>query len=293
MALRLSHANPSLEFEAECGQWVLSRPGSLFLAVKPLKALHVEEGLLEVICEEAWCTKDVGFDKDGHHSNRERQLANERVYVQERLLNDQSLQRGQDLRQEFALCMPAVAPPSYQGELCRIQWKIRLTIRRRFGHKETQDFPIIVLQPANGHFPVLQASTTSNFPETCVLRLVLDAPKVLSGRTVTGVLSIEPQKSFNAAGVRVELLRHERVAGKQGSVQHHIEDRILLAGPEVFNIHVGREYPFTLQVPEAVKPSYHTPRTSAYWEISALISRQRRPEIRISAQVDVYSAPGP
>lgn len=182
------------------------------------------------------------------------------------------------------------APPSYEGELVGVAWKVRARLYLRRARDVVREVNVTVLSPAAGR------PTDGDEPERsgagCNLSFEgLSGRRARPGQELAGTLLVAPREGFDARGVRVELVRRERVPHGAGNTRELVETTTPVEGPIRFLAGETREYRFGLTVPHEALPSLETGSSSVRWLLRAVVDRPLRPDDTLGQELHVYNGP--
>lgn len=205
------------------------------------------------------------------------------------------------------LRLPAQAMPTVKGKHARITWQLSASVhtradwlpggagmlgqlaRARAGHC-TQELVIFARPDAaavgGAELPAHPHNTREH--RNVHLRLELDTGLVSNGGTVAGTLSVQPQASFRAREMRVELLRWERSGSKQARI---IEASEVLQRPAVLLAGEATDWAFRLQAPQRLMPSVLGQHTFVGWQVRAVVARRMLPNLTVAQLLQVYTSP--
>jgi hypothetical protein len=109
-----------------------------------------------------------------------------------------------------------------------------------------------------------------------------------SGETITGRLIVNPQKSFDATEVRVELEQTELVPVDRGNQKVNAL-KLKLAGKTRIEAGQPLSFPFQLTVPQPCSPSGSTMNWSVTWKLKGILARFMRKDTSVEQELRVFS----
>ena len=203
--------------------------------------------------------------------------------------------------------VPLSAPPTVKGKHARITWELAASVETRaewmpgnegllggLAHtragRDSQELVVFARPSASaigGEMLPERPQVTREY-RPAHLQMELDTGLVSNGGVVTGILTVQPQSSFGAREIRVELSRWERCGNKQARV---VEARQLLQRPASLSAGETCQWPFRLRVPERLMPSVLAQHTFVGWQVSGVVVRGLRPNLKISQLIQVYTSP--
>ncbi len=218
-----------------------------------------------------------------------------------------TLEPGIAYRYPVRLRVPLSAPPTVKGKHARITWELAASVETRAdwvpggdgllgslaqvraGH-DSQELVVF----ASRNAAALGGESLPDHPNTARehrrVRLQLDLATglVSNGGQIEGNLTVQPNRSFGAREIRVELSRWERSGNKQARV---IEDRQVLQRPGVLVGGETTEWAFRLTVPDRLMPSTLARHTFVGWQVRGVVARRLLPNLNVAQLIQVYTSP--
>ena len=218
-----------------------------------------------------------------------------------------SMEPGIEYRYPVQLRLPAAAPPTVKCKHAHITWELSAHIETRAdwmpgGEGLLADLTqvrvgqcaqelVVFAHPsaaAVGGEELPAHPSAARQHRHVRMALELETGLVSNGGMVAGSLSVQPQASFGATELRVELMRWERSGNKQARV---IEDREVLQRPATLVGGESTEWAFKLRVPERLMPSVLAQHSFVGWQVRAVIARRFRPDLNVTQLIQVYTSP--
>ena len=249
------------------------------------KDVDIEEGRLELVYENEYEYRST----TGTGSNRSTSTYTATARVVEdhvRFVEASALTAGTSYDQTESLTLPDDAPPSGEGKITKVRWKVVATLARHHARDIHGEARLTVLSPAGGEVDAPETETRGD----CEFAFRLDRTSFGPGDTVNGVLVANPLQACEMNEVRVELVRHEDVPRDDGNQEDVTETDVTLDGGVSLSLGAPREWPFQLRLPETVVPCLETPQSSVTWLLKGIGSRRMRPDYRVTQPVDVHTA---
>jgi len=117
---------------------------------------------------------------------------------------------------------------------------------------------------------------------------VLPKAEFASGETITGQLSITPQKNFDASELRLELVCSETVHYEMG-MSKDILFKTRLAGKTKLEAGVPLSVPFQVNVPAPCPPSYACDLFNNTWKLRGVLARTLRKDTIVESDLNIYT----
>ena len=186
-----------------------------------------------------------------------------------------------------SLTIPATAPPSAEGEITKVRWKVMATLARPRARDVHGEARLTVLSRAEAAVDAPEVETRDDVE----LSFRLDREHFGPGDTVQGTLVATPLQACQAGEVRVELVRHEDVPRDDGNTKDVKEGEAILESDVRLSLGAPHEWPFQLQLPAVVVPCLRTERSRVTWLLKGIGSRRLRRDYRITHPIDVHTVP--
>jgi hypothetical protein len=213
------------------------------------------------------------------------------------------LRSGGRLALPFTLAVPIDDPGTVAASLIQIQWAVR--VRMQLNGTQPKEFtrPIVVLsrEPDRDAVP-------DEPPEAADRGLValsftsLSSRRLVSGATITGMLSLDPRRSGAARGLRVDLVLRERVhrgpwvgadPTRNPADQAREADTVIARQTVAHRIEIDPNapiaLPFQLRAPRRLPcASLSTEQFNVSWILRGVADRALRPDPYV--EIELYGA---
>ncbi len=200
--------------------------------------------------------------------------------VETTLAGEGVLAAGEEVRWEWSFHVPDLGPATFEGEVLRCDWELRVTIDRPMARDAELRLPIRVAQPtALLRAGVLDIGQYGLFEEAPVnvdahpAQVRLEPVPLCVSQPFHGTVTIETGEPVAVQDVRLELRVHARVTrsgGKEEEVciaQGHLQaDGSLFGGPLAV-------HPFSADPPGAWLPTVDLPHGLARAEFHVILAR--------------------
>ena len=250
------------------------------------KDLEIEEGRLELVCENEYTYRHrVG---SGSTRRTKSSTTTDRVVADtERFLEAGDIAADTPYDATASLTIPPTAPPSAEGEITKVRWRVAATLARPRALDVHGEATLTVLSPAGATLDAPEVETRDDLE----LSFRLDREHFGPGDTVQGTLVATPLQACRMSEVRVELVRREHVPRNEGNTKDVQEGEAILESDLRLSLGAPHEWPFQLQLPTAVVPCLQTEHSRVTWLLKGIGSRRLRRDYRITQPIDVHSAP--
>jgi hypothetical protein len=253
------------------------------------KDLQIEEGRVELVYENEYTyreeTRPVGSSSASTTSYTT--TTDRRIVDAVRFLEADAIAADTPHETTESLTIPATAPPSGEGEITKVRWKVEATLARPRARDVHGKASLTVLsQPAAG----LEAPEVETRDDV-ELSFRLDREHFGPGDVVHGTLVATPLQACEANEVRVELVRYENVPRNEGNTEHVKEGEAILESAVRLSLGAQREWPFQLQLPAVVVPSLQTEHSRVTWLLKGIGSRRLHRDYQVTQPIDVHTAP--
>ena len=250
------------------------------------KDLEIEEGRLELVCENEYTYRHrVG---SGSTRRTKSSTTTDRVVADtERFLEAGDIAADTPYDATASLTIPPTAPPSAEGEITKVRWRVAATLARPRALDVHGEAPLTVLSPAGATLDAPEVETRDDLE----LSFRLDREHFGPGDTVQGTLVATPLQACRMSEVRVELVRREHVPRNEGNTKDVQEGEAILESDVRLSLGAPHEWPFQLQLPAAVVPCLQTEHSRVTWLLKGIGSRRLRRDYRITQPIDVHTAP--
>jgi hypothetical protein len=249
------------------------------------KDLEIQEGRLELVYENEYKYRHRAGYGDSRHTATTK-ATDRSVVDSRRFLEAGAIASDTPFDATAPLTIPATAPPSAEGEITKVRWKVVATLARPHARDVHGEAALAVLSPA-GTLDAPEVETRGDVE----LSFRLDREHFGPGDSVHGVLVATPLQACEANEFRVELLRHENVPRNLGNTEDVEEGQAILESDVSLSLGAPREWPFQLQLPAVVVPCLQTKHSRVTWLLRGIGSRRMRRDYRIMQPIDVHTAP--
>jgi hypothetical protein len=250
------------------------------------KDLEIQEGRLELVYENEYKYRHRAGYGDSRHTATTK-ATDRSVVDSRRFLEAGAIASDTPFEATASLTIPATAPPSAEGEITKVRWKIVATLARPHARDAHSEAALAVLSPAGATLDAPEIETRGDVE----LSFRLDREHFGPGDTVHGVLVATPLQACEANEFRVELVRHENVPRNLGNTEDVEEGRAIFESDVRLSLGAPREWPFQLQLPAVVVPCLKTEHSRVTWLLKGIGSRRMRRDYRITQPLDVHTAP--
>jgi hypothetical protein len=249
---------------------------------------------LELVGQETYYVQETTTDYKGRRETDTVQRVDTFARVSRVVMEQPSLLTpGVEAGREVSLQVPLDAPPTCQGKVVDVCWRLRaiLDIPGRPDQMREMPLQVVSVAPTQAAWykegkALLQAEKSF---EDCAL--TLEVPAVLAAREVVrGRLLVRAKRHFEVRGVRVELARLEDAGARRAYYAVAHQD---LSGPISLNPTDSPTFDFSLPLPQDVAPTMVLPHSSLLWHVRAVLDRRLRGDFNIQQDVFVYNAPEP
>ena len=249
------------------------------------KDLGIQEGRLELVYENEYTYRHRAGYGDSRHTTTTK-ATDRSVVDSRRFLEAGAIASDTPFEATASLTIPATAPPSAEGKITKVRWKVVATLARPHARDVHGEAPLVVLSPAGATLDAPEVETHGDVE----LSFRLDREHFGPGDTVHGVLVATPLQACEANEFRVDLVRHEDVPRKLGNTEDVEEGTALLESDVRLSLGAPREWPFQFQLPAVVVPCLQTERSRVTWLLKGIGSRRIRRDYRITQPIDVHTA---
>src|ERR671936_520334 len=239
--------------------------------------LELQEGRLELVYENEYKYRHRAGYGDSRHTATTK-TTDRSVVDSRRFLEAGAITADTPFEATAALTIPAIAPPSAEGEITKVRWKVVATLARPHARDVHSESSLTVLSPAAETLDAPEVKTRDDLE----LSFRLDREHFGPGDTVQGTLVATPLQACEAGEIRVELVRHEHVPRDLGNTEDRKEAEAVLESDVRLSLGAEREWPFQLQLPAVVVPCLETDRSRVTWLLKGFGSRRMRHDYRIT-----------
>ena len=256
------------------------------------KDLKIQQGRITFVYSEEYQIRQYRTETDSH--GHRRQVTHTEWKKDERQLNqtvflpETTIAGGANQTFDFAIPIPADAPPSVNGNIVRIKWLVKATLDRKMAGDIEAQTEISIPSTAPGEQSGEGRYGNSNEPQEADLQFLLPSKEFVLGETIAGTLLISPQKDFDVNEVRLALVQRENVPQALGNT-HAQEQTIKLANQVKLQPSQPLSFPFNVTLPPNGLPSAKTPNSSVTWLLVGTLARRLRKDTFVEESVSVYS----
>jgi hypothetical protein len=254
------------------------------------KDMEVDEGYVELVYENEYTYRESDTDTfDSSKTTTEYTTTTDRTaYDRRRFLEGGRIAAGSSAEHSVELQVPPDAPPSANGKITEVRWKVHAGLGRR-GFDVEVDGPVRVVSPREAHALWADRAQKVDSHGDCELGLRLDERHLAPGGTIAGALVVRALQDCEVNELRVELVRHEEVPRDLGNEEHKVEDRAVVASDLGFTSGSTREFPFRLALPGDAAPCLRTEQSTLRWLLRGVGSRRMRSDYNVTQDLNVYS----
>jgi hypothetical protein len=249
------------------------------------KDLEIQEGRLELVYENEYKYRHRAGYGDSRHTATTK-TTDRSVADSHRFLEAGAIAADTPFEATASLTIPAGAPPSGEGEITKVRWKVVATFARPRARDVHGEASLTILSPPVETLDAPEVETRGDVE----LSFRLDREHFGPGDTVQGTLVATPLQACEANDVRVELVRHENVPRNLGNTEDVKEAEAMLESDVRLSLGAPREWPFQFQLPAVVVPCLKTEHSSVTWLLKGIGSRRMRRDYRITQPIDVHTA---
>jgi hypothetical protein len=251
------------------------------------KDLAIQEGRLELVYENEYTYRHrTGYGDSRHTASTK--TTDRLVADSRRFLEAGGIAADTPFEATASLTIPVIAPPSAEGKITKVRWKVGATLARPHARDVHGEASLVVLSPATDALDAPEVKTRDDVE----LSFRLDQEHFGPGDTIQGTLVATPLQACGANEFRVELVRHEHVPRNLGNTEDVKEAEAILERDVELSLGAPREWPFQLQLPAVVVPCLATKQSRVTWLLKGIGSRRLHRDYRITQPVDVHTAPG-
>jgi len=259
------------------------------------KDAQIDEGRLRLVCENEyeWREETTSFSSGSSSSTSStstRRDTDRKVVQEERFLEPGAVAADTPSDHTLTVEIPARSPPSAEGKITRVRWKVQATLARPRARDISDEVPLEVLSAADPARVEPAAEVDSR--EECDLAFQLEKRAFGAGEPIEGTLVLTPSADCKLNEVRVELEREEKVPRGKGNEERVREAQAIVAGEVELTPGLPVEYPFRLEVPPDPVPTLETDQSTVRWRLRGIGSRRMRRDYDVAQELYVYSAPG-
>ncbi len=212
-------------------------------------------------------------------------------WIQKEVLAVDNLSAGFKERFSFAWRIPPDASPPCAGRILRNRWLVMVRVDRPVARDVTSktDLPLVVppLSEMGGGTFSDQRGAVPAFMSITIPKLAYVDRDILAGELTIGAQSTE----LEVRGVRVELVRRERVSLEDGKTRSTIEQKAQLASAITF--HPDDPQTFRFQMPVATRgcPTSVATNGEVTWFLRGVLDRQGAKDLTVQQEVYFYNGP--
>ena len=263
------------------------------LRVRGKEAIAVNEGRVELLCENEYTYKQLRHHRDcDFYTTTEKKRTTDRIKTDvRRFLEGGRITPGSLTEHRLSLRLPANVPPSARGGITKVEWKIKAIFVIPGALDIAEEVPITVLSQAPS-VPLVGGSV-GEFSGECGMELVLPAVSFGPAERIEGKLTVTPREGMEARALRVELVRREIVTRGVGNKKEMVEARENLAENLDLVAWIPQEHLFSLTLPEDIScPSLRTRQSHVEWWMRAVVDRPAALDCVVEQPIDLHTGPG-
>lgn len=189
---------------------------------------------------------------------------------------------------------PGPLPGSGEGDITVVRWYVRAKADIPRAPDTNGETSIVVLTPKSA-FETRAATMPVTDTSACDLAFEIPDRNVMPGTEIVGSLIIRPREEFSVSGLRVEVVREERVHYDRGNESIKAVSAEPIGQPGSLDFRPGEErrFPFRILVPSGASayPVQQTPNFSVQWFLKAVLDRRLRGDYEHKLELNVYTAP--
>jgi sporulation-control protein spo0M len=253
--------------------------------------LDIQEGRAVLVCANRYVYKYTSRDSDGDRDTRTREVTEEVVVANERILEERSILPGSYSGHDLTFHVPLSAPPSATGKITSVEWKIRVTLAVRRAPDVFEEFPLTVLSTSASYASWAEQTPELDSAGACGMEFRLSGRSFRVGERIEGTLVLAPHRDFKARALRVELVRREIVPRASGNTWEVVLASQVVDEHPMLQPGSNREYAFSLDVPEAAGPSLKTDQTYVGWWLRAVVDLSMALDYELNQLLNVYNGP--
>ncbi len=284
-----------LELDRPEGPYYPGDPVHLNIHLESEKDLKVQELRASLIFWERYqytTTHTTGYGKSRSRSTRTHWGTATRVLHKEKLLGEGTIPAGFHQTYSLDWSIPQDAAPPYAGRVIRSGWLIKVTLDRKLRKDINEELKVPVVVPPPGRWAEPGEYGEASHSEEADMALWLPRLEWVEGETIQGKVIVRARSGVSASGVRIELLRNERVTirghGRGGTFSKtEFKDRI--ARGVKLNAGEVREFPFSVPVPEIGCPSRDTSVGTVRWSLKGILDRRLRRDFTVAQEIYVFN----
>jgi len=188
------------------------------------------------------------------------------------------------------------ALPTSKGEIVSTAWFAKATLDRKHAADTNSEveFTVVNTTPPGAVAAAAVEYGASNEPAEAQMSYYLKTKAVAGGDVLSGSLRILPQKNFSVSEVRLEFVRVEYVADvSRTGYDHQKEIQLVkkkLAGKTQLSAGQFQEFPFSLEIPQALAPSMQFDVASLKYQLKGVLARTLRKDTLVEEEIVVYSS---
>ncbi len=259
------------------------------------KELTIQGGRVELFWANRYTYREKHRDSKGRVETRTVTTTDEQILATHRFLEGGTIAPDSTTEHTMAFNLPQhVAPPSGEGAISSITWKVRAILDIRMARDVNAEAELIVLSPVDARAAWAGSAPHCDAVEDCEMAFHLPARHVRPGDSIAGTLLLGPYQDLDAQEVRLELVRREIVSREEGNTAETVMLRHPIAGAGSYAANERYELPFQLPVPpEPFYPSLETSWTAVHWGLRAVVNRRFRSDYNLTAELNCYTGPAP
>lgn len=264
------------------------------LNLKLEKELKIKQGLIALLCEIKSQIRSRRRSRHGtveyKHWKTDTQVVGNLVFLEECVIP-----AGSNQSFEFKGLIPKDAHPTLDGEIIKVNWRVKATLNRKMAIDVNSETGIIVTSrlPAEinpqavSQFDFKEYRHSSD-PDHVDISFLLPRTDWALGETIDGHLVVQARKEFKLTDIRIELICTENVFADSGNICQGIE-RVILAEATKFDPGQTLTLPFKITVPKEGLPSINTSQCEITWSLKGILARRLAIDYYTNQALQVYS----
>jgi len=256
----------------------------VLITLQSEKELKVREARASLMLHETYSYTRTEGGKVRHNRGTSELIAH-----RAQLLGEETIPAGFNQTYRLEWQIPQEVPPPYTGKLITGRWLIKVTLDRKLRGDINEELEIPLIVPPPGRWARPGDYGESSHPDDAEMVLWLPRLEWVEGETIEGKLKVYAQKDISASGVRIELVRRERVSYGDGETSAATEFKERIAGGVKLNAGEVGEFPFSVPIPERGCPTRSTPIGRVSWELKGILDRRLRKDFTVTQEVYVFN----
>jgi sporulation-control protein spo0M len=186
---------------------------------------------------------------------------------------------------DVELAVPADAPgTAYES----VAWVVRAVVDRKRARDARAEQDLIVRVPADQLAPWASGAPNQTAAPKCLLTIEPSTRVVRPGESITGTLTVAPRERISARAIRVQLRRLRLDPDRNTSQDDGV--RVELCGAVDLAPGEERSFPFAIDVPSAVPPSFRARYNEQHWYLDGVVDVKRSSDPAVQLEILVHTA---